>query len=130
MIDTFVSGGYFMWAPTLAGLLVVVLAARSAWRLRGPAPDPEEATAGADAALFWGVFAGVLGLLGTLVGIAQMARVIHMAQGEVSAGLVWSGLGNTLITSLYGISILLVALLLWFGLRSAARFRAAPGTIG
>lgn len=126
MIDAFVDGGVMMWVMTVVGVLMVALSARAALRLRGSSDDIAEATAGADAALFWGAFAGLLGVLGTLIGIMQAARAIGQA-GEVTATLAWAGIRVTLISTVYGLLILLAGLLFWGALRAAVRRRGPSG---
>jgi hypothetical protein len=91
-------GGFIMYPLYAAGAAVVGYAVSAALRLRerpataaagATAPDPRlEATI--DGVLFWGVFAVVLGVLGTLVGIVQAARAIELA-GSVQASLAWGG---------------------------------------
>lgn len=68
-------------------------------------------------------------MLGTLIGISQAARAIRLA-GEVTGALAWSGIRVTLITSVYGLLILLVALLLWGGLRVTGRRAASEAAFG
>lgn len=128
MINTFLDGGIMMWVMTVAGVLMLAVAVRAALRLRGSSDDAAEAMAGADAALFWGAFAGLLGLLGTLIGIMQAARAISRA-GEVSAALAWAGVRVTLITAVYGLLIVLTGLLFWGALRLAVRRRGASGAV-
>lgn len=101
----------------LCAALTVGLAIRGFLRLgRGEAADPRTAT-GIDAVLFWGAFGAVVGLLGTLGGIAQAAGAIERA-GGVDAGLAWGGLRIALHPLLMGLLIFSVALLLWFTLRT------------
>lgn len=126
MTELFLTGGFFMWPILISALLVLALAAVAATRLtkhdRGPAP---ELRASIDAILFWGGFAAILGVLGTTGGIAQMARAIERA-GGASAALVWGGVQIALVTTLFGLAVLLVALVLWYGLTFAARERMHP----
>ncbi len=69
-----------------------------------------------DAILFWGGFAAVSGVLGTLVGIIITFQFIELA-GEVRATLVAGGIKVALLSSALGTLILAVASLLWFGLQ-------------
>lgn len=128
MIDLFLSGGFMMW-PMLLGLIaVLVVGGRAALDMAGGRRAEADVRSAADAVLFWGGFSALLGLMGTLVGIAQAARAISLA-GGASAGLIWSGIGITLITTLFGLGILLLAMIVWYAVRLTARRRAAPGAM-
>lgn len=127
MIELFQSGGVMMWPILVCALLVLVLTVRATLALRGEGSDhPAAALSTVDAVLFWGGLGAVLGMLGTVVGIAQMAWVLERFEG-LSASTIWSGFRVTLTTSIAGTLILVVALLLWMGLRvlSARRMRTA-----
>jgi hypothetical protein len=75
--------------------------------------------------LFWGAFASVLGVIGTLGGVAVMARYLEQA-ADASASLIWGGLRVALIPTAFGLGLLALCLLAWYGLRTAHR-RAASG---
>ena len=79
-----------------------------------------------DSVLFWGAYGVVLGILGTLIGIAQAATAIQAA-GQVEAGLVWAGIRVSLITVIFGLLIFSIALVAWFVLRVRYR-RTVMGT--
>jgi hypothetical protein len=108
----------FMRNPLMFSLLVVVgLALLSAARVFRPGAVPDRYTkAWIDAILFWGGFAVICGVLGTLVGIIIAAQSIEAA-GEVSTALVWGGIKVALLTSAFGLLIMAFAALLWFGLQ-------------
>lgn len=74
--------------------------------------------------LFWGGFASVLGLIGTLGGVAQMARWLEQA-GDASATVVWGGIRVALIPTAFGLIMLAVCLLAWYGLRATLRRQSA-----
>lgn len=117
MMEFFVSGGFMMYPLLISFFLVVGFAAWSAVRMRrSRGPDPVLETR-IDATLFWGGWAFVIGLLGTFVGIYVAAGAIERA-GDVGAGLVWGGIKVALTTTLFGLLILTLAGLLWFGLRA------------
>lgn len=123
MTDFIADGGFFMYPLLLIAVVIAVLAVWSAMRVPGAdGPDPVLET-GIDATLFWGGWAVLLGLLGTFGGIYQAAGAIERA-GEVSASLVWGGIKVALTTTLFGLTIFIVAALLWFGLRTWYRRRA------
>jgi biopolymer transport protein ExbB/TolQ len=70
-----------------------------------------------DGSLFWGSYALMLGILGTVVGIAIAAQAVE-AVGQVHTQLVWGGIRVSLITTMYGLLVFLGAALVWLGLRS------------
>ena len=115
--DVFSNGGFMMYPLTLCAFAVVALAGRGAWRMRAGSTEPMPAVrAGIDGVLFWGVYASVLGVLGTVVGITLAAQAVE-AVGEVHVALVSGGIKVALITTIYGFLIMLASALLWFGLR-------------
>lgn len=76
--------------------------------------------------LSWGVFAVLAGMIGTLVGVGLVARTASRAAEagrELPAEVIWNGLWVTLPTVVLGLVVLLVALGLWFALRTAYRKR-------
>lgn len=120
MIQWFMSGGFFMWLVLGAGLVGLALAVDAGRRLVAGPADRSAVRAEIDAVLFWGGFAALLGLIGTLGGVGVMARSIEEA-GSVSAALAWSGIRVALVTTVFGLMVLGVSLLAWFGLRAGLR---------
>lgn len=128
MIEWFQQGGVSMWPVLVAGLLAVGLAVDAVRRM--PRADGNPAVARRvrgriDAVLFWGVFAAVVGLIGTVVGVALVAEAASRAAGAASAGVVWGGIEVALHTTTFGLAVLLLSLGLWFALRTAFRRRVA-----
>lgn len=123
MWDWFASGGVIMWPVLAAGLLAVGLAVDAGRRLAGAGGDgsPGRALRGRiGAVLFWGGFAALVGILGTLVGVGLTARAVASA-GGAPADVVWSGIRVALVPSEFGLAILTLSLLAWFGLSAAHR---------
>jgi hypothetical protein len=114
MIELFHNGGYMMWPILGCALIVLALAASGARRLLDP-ERPRRADFAIGAIPFWGSFAVVLGILGTVVGWMQIARNVERA-GTVEPSLIWAGFGVSLITTLFGLLVLAVSLLVWLGL--------------
>ena len=124
LAEVFADGGFMMWPITLCGVAVLALAGRAMWRMRSTSAEPSAAVrAGIDGVLFWGVYASVLGVLGTVVGITIAAQFVEAA-GEVHVRLVSGGIKVALITTIYGFLILLLAAPTWFGLRQWQRREA------
>jgi hypothetical protein len=111
------SVGFIRWPLTLSFLAVVILALWSAAKLfrSGATPDLRS-KAWVDAILFWGGFAVISGVLGTLVGIIIASQAIE-ATGDVSTTLVWGGIKVAMLSSALGMMILAFAALLWFALQ-------------
>ena len=113
----FLAMGFMRYPLTFSLIAVVALASWSAFKLFRPGASSDRHTkALLDAILFWGGFAVICGVLGTLVGIILAAQAIEAA-GDVSTTLVWGGIKVALLTSVFGVLILGFGSLLWFGLQ-------------
>lgn len=109
--------GVMRWPITFCLVMVAVLATRAAIRVRSGEPEQKVLSRGTiDGSLFWGAYAAVLGVLGTVVGFMVAAQSVEMA-GRAVAPLVWGGVKVALSTTVYGLLVFLVAALAWFGLR-------------
>lgn len=124
MVDWFVQGGFPMWLVLISGLVALALALDAGRKLFGGTSTAPGLRAEINGVLFWGGFASVLGLIGTLVGVALTARGIEQA-GGATAPVVWGGLRVALIPTVFGLLVLTLSLLAWYGLRSAHRRAAA-----
>lgn len=82
-----------------------------------------------DAILFWGGFAAITGVLGSVVGVMIAARSIEAAEA-VYAPLVWGGIRVALSTTAFGVLIMALAALFWFGLQLKWRFLEAAERSG
>ncbi|CAN5699514.1 hypothetical protein BH23GEM6_BH23GEM6_18600 [soil metagenome] len=116
MIEAFLSGGVLMWPLLVIGAGVLVLGARTGWLFARSEGAPPEAERALQSILFWGGMSLVLGLLGTVVGIVQIAQAVALA-GAVEARLIWGGFEVSLMTLIFGLLILMTSLLLWIVLR-------------
>jgi len=115
--DVFMAMGFMRYPLTFCLGVVLVLALWSAFKLFRPGASPDLHTkVWIDAILFWGGFAVICGVLGTLIGVIIAAQSIEAA-GEVSATLVWGGIKVAFLTSVSGVLILGFAALSWFGLQ-------------
>lgn len=118
MTDLLVAGGLLFTLPlTVLAAAVIGIAIRTAVSIR---------MGGANQA-FWtrllfhvGLFALVLGILSQAIGLYQMMSAIE-AVGNVSPAIVMGGLKVSMIAPLFGLIILLAAMLLRFGLEFYAR---------
>ena len=126
----YADGGVIMYPLTFCALMVLFLSIRAGWRIWGGAlrdgqsPGDRGATEAAriqlDGILFWGAYAVVVGVLGTVVGFAVTAQSIEVA-GDVPVGIVFGGLQVALIPTVWGLLYFLGAALIWFGLRWVQR---------
>jgi len=117
-IMSFSQMGVMAWPITFCLIMVVVLAARAGLRMQsGEREQQVLARATIDGGLFWGAYAVVLGVLGTVVGFMMAAQAVE-AFGDVETRLVWGGVKVALSTTVYGLLIFLFSGLVWFGLRS------------
>lgn len=112
----FLSGGVLMYPLLLIAVGVIAAAIRTAVLLYGERRASPLAGRWLQAILFWGAISVLVGLLGTTVGVIQMAQAIALA-GSVSATLVWAGFGIALVTTIFGMLIFLLSAVLWFLLR-------------
>jgi hypothetical protein len=109
-----VSGGYAMWGVLVCGIVMMVMAARGAVR----PPRREEL----DAILLWAGAALGIGVIGTLVGISQVAAAMAAAPSPSSV-LAWRGIGLALSTSIVGSLLFLLGLTGWTLLRTREHAR-------
>ena len=117
--------GSMRWPMSFSLLMVVLLALWSARQLAGWRAFPDLRTkALVDAILFWGGFATISGLLGSLVGVIVTFQTIESA-GEILATDVAVGAKTALLSSSVGLLILGFAALAWFVLQFRWRLLAA-----
>lgn len=115
--DIWYSLGFIRWPLAFSLVSVLALSAWSAFKLFRPGASQDLHTkAWLDAILFWGGFAVICGVLGTLVGIVIAAQAIE-AMGDVSTSLVWGGIKVALLSSVFGVLILGFSALIWFALQ-------------
>jgi len=119
--------GFIRYPLAFSLVSVLFLAVWSSARLfRAHAGADLETKTWLDAILFWGGFAMIAGVLGTLVGVIVAAQSIEAA-GEISTTLVWGGIKIALLSSALGFLILALAALLWFVLQLRWRLLQAEG---
>jgi len=112
-----ISMGFIRWPLAFSLLSVLLLSVYSTTRLYRPGASADLLTkTWLDAILFWGGFAMISGVLGTIVGIVIAAQSIEAANA-VSTTLVWGGIKVALLASAFGTLILAASALLWFALQ-------------
>ena len=117
--------GFIRWPMSFSLAAAVLLALWSTMKLSGPHAVPDLRTkAWVDGILFWGGFAAISGVLGSLIAIIVTFQKIEMA-GEVTATVVAGGWKVGLLSSSSGLFILGFAALVWFALQLRWRFLLA-----
>jgi len=111
MLELFQTGGMlFMSILTIQLVIVLLLSARYAMK-------PVKQIAGLDLIRSIGLLAAVTGILAQLIGLFSAFRSIEIA-GSVSPVMLASGLRVSSITSIYGLLIYAIALVIWSVLRT------------
>jgi len=113
----FMGGPIFMF--TLTGMLIIILAlAIVTYLLLLKKHDSDERLLKnlMLSIIYIGGFASVWGILGQGLGIYQALYAIQMA-ADISPAIIFGGIMISMIAPLYGIIILLLASLFWFGLK-------------
>jgi hypothetical protein len=120
--------GKIRWPLLMSVLVIVALTLWSATRLTGRNASADVRTkAWIDAILFWGGFALISGIFGTLMGIMSTASAIEAAGGP-EPRLAWAGLRVAMTSVAAGALILALASLVWFGLQLRWRLLVARAT--
>ena len=109
---------YPIWIVLI--LMLVQIARCTAQLIRGEGPVSPLRT---HSILVFGTLGACLGVLGTLLGVANMANVIGRA-GGVSSATAWEGVGITIAPSILGFAILGTASIAWLVLQYATARRA------
>lgn len=117
MLRFFMEAGPFIFPVLLLGMVVVVLASWNTLVLvAGSEKNALRRRHSIDSILFWGGLAAVLGFLGQWVGIGKLTRYIA-EQGVVNPPAVAYGISESMLTTVTGMVVLVVAAFLWFFLR-------------
>ena len=115
----YMGGPLFMSILSITFLVILFLSGRSIYMLYSGSEIE-----GVQKSLFpiiqLGIFAAVFGIFGQCLGLFQAFMAIEAA-GDISPAMIAGGLKVSMITTLYGLIILLVSLLIWIILRSRAK---------
>ena len=111
---------FYMGGPLFMSILTVLLVVMVAWivyhfivGMTSQNMTPEKTLRKLDYGKSIGLFSMITGILGQLIGF-YMAFVAIQKAGDISPALVFDGLKVSLITTIYGIFIYLLSILLWF----------------
>lgn len=117
LLRFFMQGGGLMYPLVLILLVLFLIVLRTLWHLfvRG-GNDVAVIQSCLDALLFWGFFAVVIGVLGTVVGYYK-AMAAMAAYGIANPAAVWMGAAEGMVSTISALAVLAVAGALWYVLR-------------
>jgi biopolymer transport protein ExbB/TolQ len=120
MLDLFYQGG-----PLFMGLLTIILIIMIAVTvingsnvLKGTTENPDVNRRKIGTIKSVGLFALIIGILGQLLGLFSAFKAIELKAVEVSPSLIAGGFKVSMITTIYGLIIFALSILIWFGLNS------------
>jgi len=113
----------------LAMVIAFLIVKKAVDLLARPGLAPPDREKGIGAILFWGAIGALLGVLGQLTGIYNALRAIVQADA-ISPKVCAIGLAESFTTTLFGLTLLLVAALAWAALHAGNRRRAAGASKG
>ena len=109
-----IGGPLFMGILTI--LLLIILATTVVFAIlisTGKAQKPEDFRHRLSYIKSMGLFTMIFGILGQIIGLTEAFGAIERA-GDISPGLIFGGLKVSMYTTLYGIFIYLLSILIWF----------------
>ena len=115
MKDLFNMGGA-LFMGILTTLLVIMLATAVYFFVRiisGKAADQSDFSHKLTYVKSVGLFTMITGILGQLIGLLEAFKAIERV-GDISPAMLAGGLKVSMITTLYGILIYLISILIWF----------------
>jgi uncharacterized membrane protein len=122
----FESMGFIAYPLTIVGVLLVVEVARAIRAVSVSSPQTAALTsARIHPVLVWGVLAAVVGMIGTVVGIAVAADFLEAYDGPINPNLVWGGIKVALGSTIVGMLFLGFASIAWLALQFVNGRRAA-----
>ncbi|QCK16130.1 MotA/TolQ/ExbB proton channel family protein [Mangrovivirga cuniculi] len=127
MIELFYSGGpIFMSILTILLLSMLGVALINSWYVfKNKVNDHAENLRKIKRVRSIGLSAFIIGLLGQLIGLFSAFRSIELGIVDVSPELIAEGFKISMITTLYGLFIFLLSLIIWFSLVSSLRNKMA-----
>jgi MotA/TolQ/ExbB proton channel family len=121
VLQLFMECGPYIYPLILITLGVIYLIVSRIINLLSSGPvDPTRMEWGLNAILFWGAISAIIGFLGQCSGIYKGLSVIAQAE-IVNPRLVVMGLKESLTTTLYGLTVLMISGIAWFVLSTIYR---------
>ena len=128
MFEVFKTGGPFMFPLTLIALVLVPITIRLVWKLSSNTLSTGRRGEIALQALpFWGAVSILIGLLGQAAGLYRALGIVA-ARGVASPRAIYIGLRESLVTTIFGFTICVLALLAWGVLRTWHSWRMKSPT--
>ena len=106
--------GYIQWPMYIAAFFMVVQIVRAA--MQGSRPTGPRSAMTRHTILVWGFLNALLGVLGTVLGLALAGASIERA-GDVEVSLVAGGMKVALSSTIFGLLLLTVAVVAWLVLQ-------------
>jgi len=125
MMRFFFSCGVWGWPLLAMAIAVLVLSIRKAVEVFGGGSSIVTPERGLNGILFWGAMSAVTGLLGQASGLYNALRAISKADA-ISPPIVALGIAESFTTTLFGLTVFIVAAIIWWVLSSRCR-RLAHG---
>lgn len=122
MINLFSNMGVIQWPMLVAAAFLLLQIARAVAAAR----NPTGAARARHAVLAWGFLNALLGVLGTVLGLAVAARSVAQA-GRIEPTVLGGGLQIALSPSILGFLLLTVAIVAWLVLQAMQPHRADLG---
>lgn len=131
MLELWAVAGPWVYPIGVIGLCLsgaIVQAVRRAWL----GDDPAALRAPHQAVVGWGILAVVVGLLGSVVGVARVAAYVGLSAGasaEELADMLSVTLSGAVVLSAplaLGLGLLTVAVVAWLGVHYVQQLRGAP----
>ena len=118
MLELFYKGGpLFMGILTILLIVVVAVAFINGLSLfRGAVGNKEDRLRKIGYTRSVGLFALIIGVLGQLIGLFSAFQAIELGAVQVSPTIIAAGFKVSMITTMYGIVIYVISLMLWLGL--------------
>jgi len=103
--------GVIRWPMYVGALFMLAQIGRAAFTARRSSADRSAMTV--HRILVWGVLNALLGILGTVLGLALTGRVVERMGADVSPALLAGGIRVALSTSIFGLALLTLAVVAW-----------------
>ncbi len=110
--------GYIRYPMYVATLFMLVQVVRATLQLKQSPASRSSITT--HTILVWGVLIALLGVLGTVVGMAVAGQIIEHA-GDIAPGLVAGGIKVALYSTIFGLLLLTFAVVAWLVLQTLQR---------